>query len=644
MKRIVKSIPVVMITIIIVVIIIVSLNNIFAVTSKAQNHDAVWIDEWQYQWDDSGQINITNINQLDALHMWTWTDSRASISNRVNSNDTLWIRFKVPDLEKSPTALFMNKLYANTIRIYIDGELAYTEDRDYMYDMNTILLPLQNSTADKDIVMNLSAHHNRLGMAKEVIIGDYQSLSKKFFTKDITDVVLGSTIIFIGLIMFICTFFFRTTQLAHWVSLNAVLLSIGTIMMTYSPYLYTHFGDYGELYIILFDVALFIFLPGLVYIFESMLDVGFGGSIRILRKFQVLYSIFCCSLLLINLLLDNKIFSVYYFCTVTILGVIIIIEAILLIAHAVVYAFRGDKDAIIISIGFAMFALLVIIEMVWFYLQETNYELVLWKWGLLLFLTSLIVVLGRKLATNHRQVIEYAMELERFNNELQRSEKMDIISELAASVAHEVRNPLQVTRGFIQLLEEKSQDKEKEYLRLALDELDRASNIITDFLTFAKPGNDHDSLIDIWVEFKHIEGILLPLANYQGGRVHIGIPAGLTIRGNNSKFKQAFINMIKNSIEALDTDGIIKIWAYREREQVVIHIYDNGEGMESDEIKRLGEPYFSNKSRGTGLGLMVTFRIIEAMNGTIEFISQKGVGTEVVIRFPVAVDDAASEK
>ncbi|MNP40739.1 Sporulation kinase E [compost metagenome] len=94
--------------------------------------------------------------------------------------------------------------------------------------------------------------------------------------------------------------------------------------------------------------------------------------------------------------------------------------------------------------------------------------------------------------------------------------------------------------------------------------------------------------------------------------------------------------MIKNSIEALGEEGVIRIWAYEDAGQVVIHIYDNGEGMGAEEIKHLGEPYYSNKTRGTGLGLMVTFRIIEAMKGSITFTSEKWVGTEAVIRFPAA--------
>ncbi|WP_374021028.1 HAMP domain-containing sensor histidine kinase [Paenibacillus thiaminolyticus] len=211
---------------------------------------------------------------------------------------------------------------------------------------------------------------------------------------------------------------------------------------------------------------------------------------------------------------------------------------------------------------------------------------------------------------------------------------MEILSELAASVAHEVRNPLQVTRGFLQLLGGKTGTKEQEYLNLALTELDRASEIITDFLTFAKPELDEIHILDVADELRHIEGILMPMATMHGGTIELDASPELRIQGNSSKFKQAFINMIKNSIEAFTEKGLIRVKAYERNEQVIIWIEDNGIGMDEEELKRLGEPYFSNKTKGTGLGLMVTFRIIEVMQGKMDIKSEKGVGTVITVSFP----------
>ena len=213
---------------------------------------------------------------------------------------------------------------------------------------------------------------------------------------------------------------------------------------------------------------------------------------------------------------------------------------------------------------------------------------------------------------------------------------MEVISQLAASVAHEVRNPLQVTRGFLQLMGDfTTAEKDHKYLKLAIEELDRAAAIITNYLTFAKPQLEEVSVLNLTDELLHVEAILVPLANQEGGKISMDLPDQLYMRGNASKLKQAFINIVKNSIEALEGRGDIRLWAYEEQGEAIVHIQDNGKGMEESMLKRLGEPYFSSHTKGTGLGLMVTFRIIELMEGKLEFKSELGVGTEAVIRFPI---------
>ena len=169
---------------------------------------------------------------------------------------------------------------------------------------------------------------------------------------------------------------------------------------------------------------------------------------------------------------------------------------------------------------------------------------------------------------------------------------------------------------------------------MAIEELDRASSIITDFLTFAKPEMDEFAVLDIADELDKIYAIMSPHASLNGVTLRFDVQDGIRIEGNASRFKQAIINFIKNGIEAMESGGEIVIRAYRQDGQAVIRIRDNGSGMDEEQIAKLGTPYFSTKTKGTGLGLMVTFRIIEAMNGTISFDSKIGKGTEVTLRFP----------
>lgn len=626
MKGFVKGVAVVF-----VMLLVVFCAYLLENPAERQRSDQI-IKNWEILWMDTFNPAMSE-GELQARSGWINVDRNSPEPIKPYPNASQWIKISIPQLKYKNSAIFFEKIYGYHIIVKMGGEILYESARNYNYEVNTILLPLKSKDANNTLYIGIKSD-KRIGIQKNIKIGEFNQLQNEFFKSNITDFILGSALIFIAAVMLICTFFLNTENLKSWVSLNIVILTSGTIVITYSSFLYSLFGKYGGLYVSLFDLSLFILLPAFTYFFECIFGSGMFSLITKYRKFQVVYSAFCIVLMFADQIADHRFFYIYRFATATVLGVIMIVQFILLVTVSSIYTFRGNTEAIIFSVGFVIFAVLGLGELLMFYFRSEYYDLFLWKWGVVCFLISLIIILGKKFARSHEQVVQYSKQLEMFNNELQRSEKMEIISELAASVAHEVRNPLQVTRGFLQLLAEKQQNSDKVYLNMALEELDRASGIITDFLTFAKPEAGKVTVLNVLDEFIHIEGILIPLANLQGGKISVHIPKNIYVKGNSSKFKQAFINIIKNSIESLRGEGEIQIWAYEEDQKVSIHIKDNGEGMDADVLARLGEPYFSNKTKGTGLGLMVTFRIIEVMQGMISFSSEKGVGTEATIQFP----------
>jgi signal transduction histidine kinase len=341
--------------------------------------------------------------------------------------------------------------------------------------------------------------------------------------------------------------------------------------------------------------------------------------------------------MLLNAWTGDRYYQIYYFFSVKILGIIMIIQFLYIIGSTVVYAVRGNKEAVILTAGIGLFAAIGVGELVWFYTHAPTYDLKWWNFGMIAFIISLIILLGRKMAYTHNRMVHYSKELEIYIQKLQRSEKIEVISQLAASVAHEVRNPLQVSRGFLQLLRERSKsERERGFMKLAIEELDRAANIITDYLSFAKPQLEQVKTLNLAEELKLVHDMMIALADAQGSKLEMNVPKGIFVHGNADKLRQAFINLIKNSLEALGDSGHISLWAYEKNGTVAVHIRDNGEGMDEEMLVRLGEPYFSSKTKGTGLGLMVTFRIIELMNGRLMYKSQKGIGTEAVISLPAA--------
>jgi two-component system sporulation sensor kinase B len=219
-----------------------------------------------------------------------------------------------------------------------------------------------------------------------------------------------------------------------------------------------------------------------------------------------------------------------------------------------------------------------------------------------------------------------------------RAEKMEAISHLAASISHEIRNPLTAARGFMQLLEQHhlSPEKRRQYARIAIEELDRAEAIITDYLTFAKPAPETVEKLNVKTEIERVIDFIRPLANMNSVEVKATL-APFTITGEREKFRQCLLNIMKNAIEAMPNGGVLQIYVSIEKQRVLIRISDTGVGMTKEQIERLGEPYFTTKEiKGTGLGMMVVFRIIESMNGTIHIQSEVHKGTEVSIYLPLS--------
>jgi two-component system sporulation sensor kinase B len=220
---------------------------------------------------------------------------------------------------------------------------------------------------------------------------------------------------------------------------------------------------------------------------------------------------------------------------------------------------------------------------------------------------------------------------------LQEAEKMRVVSELAASVSHEVRNPLTTVKGMLQLIGRMDYPKEKkqEFIQLALSELDTAITIISEYLTFSKPQLDDVRIIDLADECKQVVNVLTPYANLYQVRLSCSANQSAMISGDSSRLRQSLINLIKNCIEASEK-GAVEIALFPKKEETVILIKDTGIGMTKEQIRRLGTPYYSTKEKGTGLGTMVAFSLIHAMNGTITVESEVGKGSLFVICFPLS--------
>ncbi|WP_166462411.1 ATP-binding protein [Psychrobacillus vulpis] len=221
---------------------------------------------------------------------------------------------------------------------------------------------------------------------------------------------------------------------------------------------------------------------------------------------------------------------------------------------------------------------------------------------------------------------------------LDHTESLSTLGQLAASIAHEIRNPMTSLKGFTQLLYETATDDGKRYLSVIDDEIKRMEEILTEFLEVSKPTNNK-------FDFLEVEGLILEVANFMAPQalmqniesiIKFELDNTCTIYGDRSLLKQVFMNAIKNAIEAMPTGGIIHITvSSTSNNKVCIEIRDQGHGIEEDKLDKIFEPYFTTKSSGTGLGLCHVNRVITSHEGTIEVDSVVGKGTNFKFFLPI---------
>lgn len=215
----------------------------------------------------------------------------------------------------------------------------------------------------------------------------------------------------------------------------------------------------------------------------------------------------------------------------------------------------------------------------------------------------------------------------------QKAEKLFLVGQLAAGLAHEIRNPLTSIKGFLQLI--KADNPDNIYFDVMLAEIDRIDLITSELLLLAKPKFPPVTYLDIKLMLEQVLALINTeaiLHNIQLIKRYDNEP--IWIEGNEEQIKQVFINIIKNAIEASPDSGQIIIEVIKEAD-VIVRVIDRGCGIPEEKIKKIGEPFYTTKEKGTGLGMMVSFNIIEDHRGKINVISKLNKGTTIDVRLPI---------
>jgi signal transduction histidine kinase len=229
-------------------------------------------------------------------------------------------------------------------------------------------------------------------------------------------------------------------------------------------------------------------------------------------------------------------------------------------------------------------------------------------------------------------------ELKKAQEELIQANKYKVIGELAAGIAHEIRNPLGSIQGSLEILRKdyKVEDSKYEFLNILLKEVARLNKVITDFLNYARPALPN--LIETDINQLISETVLI--LSSQVAKKGVGLKTELDknlprIKADPSQLKQAFINLILNSLEAIEGNGQVLISTLQDKSKLMVKFRDTGKGMSEETKGKIFTPFFSTKENGAGLGLGTVERIVQNHKGEIKVESYLGKGTTFTLIFPV---------
>ncbi len=229
-------------------------------------------------------------------------------------------------------------------------------------------------------------------------------------------------------------------------------------------------------------------------------------------------------------------------------------------------------------------------------------------------------------------------ELRTLRERVIHSERMAALGELAARVAHEIRNPLISIGGFARRLEKKLTDDTREYARIIVNEVSRLENILKEILGFVKSSKFVKRSVNINELIIDITDFITPEVNEKQNKIvkEISEKPLMTLI-DHDRIKEAILNIITNAIQATD-QGTIIIKTRQQENEAVIELFDSGCGIKQEDIKNIFNPFFTTKAQGTGLGLAVTHKIIQEHNGKIKVESAWGGGTAFRIYLPLEKD------
>jgi signal transduction histidine kinase len=219
---------------------------------------------------------------------------------------------------------------------------------------------------------------------------------------------------------------------------------------------------------------------------------------------------------------------------------------------------------------------------------------------------------------------------------LERSEQLAAVGELAASIAHEVRNPLAGMKGALQVLGKELDSAHQEIVDELLAQIERLEGLVRDLLTFARPSNVSRETFDVHELLDRVLRLYSEQCDSQRVTVErVYEPGTGRLSADPRQLEQVFLNLIHNALQAMPEGGSLTVRSRLVNAKLELSFADTGRGIPAADLPRVHLPFFTTKHRGSGLGLSIVKKIVEAHGGSLELTSEEGKGARIAVQFPI---------
>lgn len=578
-------------------------------TEQTEMNEALLrLSGWEYAWSEYMPASAgPGYPEADK-----WEDARHLMNpSGREGRHVLWMRSRLPqDIGYDPTIMVQA---SQLFEVYLDGGLLFRHGRMEGAEPQYIGTPprmvaLPKEASGKLLTIRIYSPGRDIGLMQAPLLASRAELVLYLIKNQGIRFILGSFYLIIGLLAGLSGLRVRQSYLF---SLAGFAGAFGLYTISRTAFVYT-LWDRPEFWMV-FELAFLVLSIGSVSLFTEQLFPD-AGRIRFRVSRAHLYiGAIGLPLVVLHLIQGTAFLLIYQ--------VLLLLSIAVTIIRIGRIAWRNDRDAAQVLAGVVVFCAFGTVDIVRQVVMVESPMPEFSYWGGFVFLTSLILVVLRRIHS--------------ILSQLSNTEKLSVAGQMAAGVVHEIRNPVTVISGYLQLMKKGTQVNQAPMIELMLGEVNRINLLVNEFLFLARPSSPKFAL-------KSICGIVsdnLRLFEAQATGISVQLelrcPPDLPlISCDENQIKQVLVNVIKNGLEAMPGGGLLAVEVESFGTHILIRIADTGCGIESQDLKMIGEPFYTTKESGNGLGIMICRQIMDNHRGKLSIASKPGRGTTVEIILP----------